>query len=193
MALQGYLASIKGQSGTTVLTDAATTTTNNLSFRIANTTLDINTPVVVKVNNVVVTTGFTINYGNCTITFASPVVQAVTISGKRADLTELAQGRSYTFNGSRDVLDNTTFNKAFRTYQAGLITGTAEIVLFYVDAFFFDWLTDGEVKVVELMVNATESIRFYALLSSDTINIPVEGLIEESVSLQITKELGIYA
>lgn len=197
MALKGYLASIKGQSSAVALSLEATTSTDDQFYQITNVArriLDINTPVVVRVGGNIVTTGYKVKYLTGTIEFDTVEVRTVTVSGAYVSLTELAQGKSYSFNGTADMLDKTTFKKAYREFESGLKTGTAEIQLFYLDTYFYDWLMDGSVKVVELYVaDAEDPIRFLALVADDSINIPVEGLVDQSISLQITKELGIYA
>lgn len=195
MALQGYLASIKGQSSATTLTNAPTTTTDNLTYTITNTShriLDVNTPVVVSVDGTPVTTGFKVHLLDGKVVFDTAVVRTVTITGAFVALTELVQAKGYTLAISADMNDKTTFKKAFREFMPGLISGTATVSAFYIDNYFFDWLIDGTAKVVELKQSDTDIVRFFALINTDDKNIPVEGLQEQSISLTISKELNIY-
>lgn len=194
MAHKGYLASIKGQSSTVALTDEATTASGNQIYTITNVAkriLDLATPVVVKVGGSVVTTGFTIKYLTGQIVFNTVATRTVTVSGKYVLLTELAQGRSYSFTGTSDMLDKTVFKNAYRQFEAGLKTGTADITVLYADNYFYDWLMDSSVKVVEFYISdALAPIRFFAIVSDNSRNIPVEGLVDESITLQITKEIA---
>jgi hypothetical protein len=193
-ARRGYLASIKGQSSAVALANEATTATGNISYQITSSTkriLDYNTAVVVKVGGSAVTTGFTISYLTGTVTFDSASVRTVTITGAYVVLTEIANAKSFNFSGARETLDKTIFKDVYRAYEAGLLTGTAELGLFYTDAYFFTWLTDNSVKVIEYYVDdAITPIRFYAVISEDSANIPVEGLVDQKISMQITKEIG---
>ena len=191
----GYLASIKGQSSAVAMTAEATTGTGNISYQITNSAkriLDLNTDVVVNVAGSPVTTGFTINYLTGTVTFETTATRTVTITGAYVVLTAIADGKSFSFTGTRETLDKTVFKDTFKGFEAGLLSGTAEIGRLYVnDVYFLDWLLDGTVKVIEFYVaDSVTPIRFYAILTGDNTEATVEGLVEESLSFQITKELG---
>jgi hypothetical protein len=89
------------------------------------------------------------------------------------------------------MLDKTVFKNAYRQFESGLKTGTADITVLYADNYFYDWLMDSSVKVVEFYISdALAPIRFFAIVSDNSRNIPVEGLIDESITLQITKEIA---
>jgi hypothetical protein len=195
MARPGYLASVKGQSSAVAMTAEATTGTGNISYQITNSAkriLDLNTDVVVNVGGSPVTTGFTISYLTGTVTFETAATRTVTITGAYVVLTTIADAKAYKFTGTREVYDYTVFKAAFKAFEAGMKSGTATLSRFYVaDSYFFTWLTDNSIKVIEFYVDdSLAPIRFYAVIMSSDVNAPVGALIEQSIEFQITKEVG---
>ena len=127
------------------------------------------------------------------VTFDSAVARTVLVSGAYVTPATVATGKSFSFSGTSDALENTPFGSEYREYQAGLVTGTGEISRFFVaDDLFIDDLLSGSIKIVELYPDSSgDPIQFYGIITSETIEAPVDGLIEESISFQITKEMGI--
>jgi hypothetical protein len=194
MALRGYLASVKAMSSGTSMTDEATTTSNNISYQITATNkriLDLNTPVLVEDGGVATIESFTVDYINGIITFESVDTRTITISGKYVTPVTIATANSFGFSGAAESLDNTVFGSAYKQFESGLISGTATLGMFYVvDNIFVDSLLDGSVKLVEYYVSPTKKITFYGVLTGDTVDSTVGGLITESVTFQITTQMG---
>jgi hypothetical protein len=195
MALRGYLAQVKQQSSAVAMTDEATTATGNISYQITNTAkriIDLGTAVVVKVGGSPVTTGFTIDYLNGKIVFTSVATRTVTVTGAYVTLTTVASARSFTFNGTRETTDVTKFGTQFREFEPTLLTGTAELGLVYeANSTFFAMLTNGTIKVLEYYPNdSLTPIRFFGLCTNNSINAPVEGVLDESITFQITKQIS---
>ena len=193
MAKQGFNSLIKAQSSAVVFTDEATTTGDDISYQITDTSKrlwDLETPILVEDSAVPTTESFKVNRLTGTITFESAVSRTITVSGSSVTPVTVAQGKSFTFNGVREVLDNTIFQNESRTFQSGLLTGTAEIGRFYVDTFFFDQLLNGEIKILEFYADdSLDPIRAFGLVTSETIEDPVAGLVEESISFQLTDNI----
>ena len=196
MALRGYLAKVKAESSALAFTDEATTTSDNLTYIITDANKRVwayNSTVVVKVDAVAVTTGFTLKPLTGEVVFdTSQVGSTITITGEYVTLTTLAEAKSFSFAGSSDALDQTKFEDTYRSFQAGLRTATAEIGEWYLVAdIFYPLLVSGDVKVIEYYVDATNVIRFYAFVISNQINAPLEGLIDQAISLQVTTDFTI--
>ena len=195
MALQGHLASVKVQSSAIAMTDEATTTSDNISYQITNSAkriMDLNTTVVVEDSAVLTTENYRVDYLNGTIIFDTATSRTITVTGAYVTPTTAATARSYSITTSRDVLENTPFNTGFRTYQAGLLTGTASLERFHVtDDLFIDQLLNGEYKIIEFYVDATDKVSFYGLPSNNNIDSPVEGLIMENLDFQITNQIEV--
>lgn len=195
MALQGHLASVKVQSSAVAMTDEPTTGTGDLTYQITDSgkrILDLNTTIVVEDGGVPTSESYTVDYLNGIITFGTAVARVITVTGAYVVPTTVATATAYTYNGASDTLDNTVFNSTFRTFQAGLRTGTASLTRFHVsDDLFVDQLLNGEYKIIEFYVDGSNAIKFYGLLNSDTLDSPVEGLITEALDFQITTQVEV--
>jgi len=197
MALQGFNALIKLQSSAVAFTDEEVTTSDNQTYQITTTSKriwDLNTAVVVKDDTTVTTEDYAVTYLTGTIEFDSvDAERVITVSGGYVTPATVATGKSFSFSGTSDALENTPFGSEYREYQAGLVTGTGEISRFFVaDDLFIDMLLDGTYKIIEFYPDSSgDPIQFYGIITSESIEAPVDGLIEESISFQITKEMGI--
>jgi len=195
MALQGYLASIKAQSSATVMTDEATTGAGNLVYTITDTAklvIDLNTDLVVEDSGTVTTEAYTVDYLNGVITFADAVSRTITVTGAYVTLTSVAIANSVSLSLSADMLENTVFGDVYKTFQSGLVTGTADLGGFFaVDDIFNEAILAGTYMVLEYYADATHKFRFYALATSVNTDSPVAGLITESMSYQLTTQLEV--
>ena len=196
MALQGFNASVKVQSSAVAFTDEATTSGDDTIYTITDSSKslwDLNTAITVEDSATPTTESFTISRLTGTITFETAVSRTITVTGAFVVPTLVATAKSYSFAGTTDVFDNTPFLNSARTFQAGLLSGTAEISRFYVtDSLFYDEWEAGNYMIVEFYVDlVSDPIRFFGLISSDTIDSPVEGLIMEAISFQISTEIEV--
>jgi len=195
MALQGYLASIKAQSSATVMTDEATTGVGDLAYTITDTSklvIDLNTDLVVEDSGTVTTEAYTVDYLNGVITFADAVSRTITVTGAYVTLTSVAIANSVSLSLSADMLENTVFGDVYKTFQSGLVTGTADLGGFFaVDDIFNEAILAGTYMVLEYYADATHKFRFYALATSVNTDSPVAGLITESMSYQLTTQLEV--
>lgn len=197
MALNGYMAAVKAQSSAIAFTDEATTTADDTVYTItdsAKSIWDLDTPIVVKDGGVATAESYKVDRlkGQITFTTANPA-RVITVSGSYVVLTTISQAKNFTFSGSADTLDTTTFaSTGFRDFVAGLVSGTAALSKFYeVANFFINLLLSGERVVIEYYPDESgQPIRFFAVLADDSIDSPVEGLVDESISFQITTEIN---
>lgn len=195
MALKGHLASVKVQSSAVAMTAEATSTSDSISYQITDSAkriLDLNTSITVYDSAVETTENYSIDYLNGTITFDSSASRTITIDAAYVTLATVATATAFNFSGTADALDNTAFLDTIRSFQSGLRSGTATLTRFFVvDDIFIDTILDGSIKVIEYYVDDTQKISFYGLLTSDSIDSPVEGLITESLSYQITNQIEV--
>ena len=197
MALQGYNALIKVQSSALAFTAASTTTSDNQNYQVTDTAKriwDLNTALVVLDGGTATTETYTSSYLTGKIAFDSvDAGRAITITGGYVTPATVASAKSFTFSGTIDTIENTAFGASYRAFQMGLVSGTGDISRFFVaDDLFIDMLLDGTYKIIEFYPDSSgDPIQFYAIVTSDSIDSSVDGLVEESISFQITKEMGI--
>jgi len=197
MALKGYLTDVKVQSSAAVFTGEATTTSDNTIYTITNTSktvFDFDTDLVVLDGGTATTESYTVSKLTGTVTFESvDAGRAITLTGAYVLLTSVAQAKSISLALSADALDATPFQKDFREYEAGKITGTVDLGKFAeVSTYFLDMLLDGDIKVIEYYPNSgLDAISFYAIANNRNVDIPQDGLIDETVSFNITNEIGV--
>jgi len=196
MTLQGYNVEVLDAVTGTTMTAEATTTADNTNYQITNTAkriMDINTPLVVKDSGVITVENHIVNYLTGTVSFdTADAGRVITLDGAYLTPSAIATANSYTFAGTADALDNTPFNVSFKTFQAGLRSGTINLGRFHVsDDLFIDALLDGNMKIIKIIFDSTHSILAYGVLTSDSIDSSVSALINESVSYQITNNIGV--
>jgi hypothetical protein len=193
MALQGYLASVKAISTGVAMTNEATTATgasyqiNTASKRI----LDLNTAIVVKDGGSVTTEAYTVDYLNGKVTFGSVASRTITITGAYLTPATIATADTFNFSATTESYENTAFGSQYKSFEAGLISGTATLGRFFLtDDLFIDALLDGEYKILEYYVSSGVKISFYGLLTSDNVDSAVASLVREEMTFQITTQIG---
>jgi len=197
MALRGYLALVKAASTPIAFTDEATTTADDTIYVIANATKllwDLDTAIVVEDAATPTTEAYTLSRLTGKITFGSiDAGRVITVTGAYVATTTVAEAKSFSFNGSVDALDSTKFQDSFREFKAGNVTATAELGRFLeLDDLFVDMLLDGERKIIEYYPSSTgDPIMFFAVANSRNVESPQAGLIDETVSFNITTEIEV--
>lgn len=196
MALQGFKALVKAESSQVSFTDEATTTSDSINYQITDSSKRIwgfNSTIIVEDSTVPTTEKFTINRLNGTVTFETATSRTITVTGDFVFLTTVAEAKEWSFDGTSDLIDSTVFEKTEREFTPALLAATATIGKFYtIDNFFFSMLFDGTTKVIELFADsAGNPFIIFANVASDSLSIPIEALIEESINLQITDRMII--
>lgn len=196
MALKGYNVQVLDAVTGIAMTAEATTTADNISYQVTNTAkriMDINTTLVVDDSAVPTTENYKVNYLTGAITFDSADAgRVITLDGAYLTPSAIATANSYTFAGTADALENTPFNTSYKTFQAGLVSGTISLGRFHVsDDLFIDALLDGKIKIIKIIFDTSCSILAYGVLTSDSIDANVSALINETVSYQITNSIGV--
>ena len=193
MALQGYLASVKAISTGVAMTNEATTATG-ASYQITNSAkriLDLNTPIIVNDGGTPTTEAYTIDYLNGRVTFGSTASRTITITGAYLTPATIATADTFNFSATAEAYENTAFGTQYKSFQAGLISGTATLGRFFVtDSLFIDALLDGEYKILEYYVSSGNKISFYGIITSDNVDATVSSLVREELTFQITNQIG---
>ena len=131
---------------------------------------------------------YTLDRLNGSVIFPNAKSRIINLSGDYVTLVTVAEAKGFSFDGVTDMGDITVFQDGDRNYKPLLQSGTATIDKFYtIDNYFVDMLYNREIKVIEFYADS-EGLPFkcYALVSADSLALPIESLQEESISLQIT-------
>lgn len=195
MSIQGYKSLIKEESSLIGFTDEATTTSDDTSYQITDTAKRIwgfNSNIIVEDAGVPTVEKYTLSRLTGVVTFESAnPARVITITGDYVVLTTTAEAKEWAIDFTADMLDVTVFQDSSREFKPGLKSASASIGKFYtIDKYFMDMILNGTTKVIEFYADAAAPpIRVYALVASDNISDPVEGIIEESIDLQITDRM----
>lgn len=197
MALRGYLASVKAQSSSVSFTDEATSTSDNQNYTITDTAKaiwDIDSSIVVEDGGVPTSEAYTLSRLTGKVTFETvDAGRVITVTGDYVALATVAEAKKFSFSGSCDALDATRFLDEYRQYEAGNVTATAEIGEWLsADDYFIEMLINGDINVIEFYPNYLgDPIRFYALANTRNVESPQSGLLDETISFNITTEIGV--
>lgn len=195
MALQGYDVEVLDAVTGITMTAEATTTSDNTTYQIAASTkriMDLNTDVVVKDGGVATTEKYEINFLDGSVTFETSDTRTITIDGAYLTPTTIATANSYSYNGTGEALDKTPFHTRFKSFEAGLVSGTINLGRFYVaDSLFTDAILDGKIKIIKINFDDTDSILAYGVMTSNGVDSTPSGLVGETATYQITKEIGV--
>jgi len=127
------------------ITGEATTTTDNITYQIANEAkrvLDAETPVVVKVNGIAGSTGFKLNraLGKVIFTNARSPADVVTVSGAYLPKSLAVTAHEFSFGKSVDIADVPRFRESHKRklvmqkYAYGTISQWDVTDTFFIDA-----------------------------------------------------------
>lgn len=198
-AIAGKVGSIymKTDAVATTFTDEACTNVDNSVYYITDTSKrywDKNTAVTVEVD-ATPETGVTIDYIGGRITFDTPLAgtETVTVSGKYWTVSEKAGFYNWTLDLVADLEDSTTFaDNGWRAFTPTLKGFNISAEAYWQDETFQDRL--GEEVVVALYANEANDERYegFAYITTDAVNAPVDGLVEDSVTFTGNGELYYY-
>lgn len=197
MALQAYAAEVKLKSSGIAMTDEATSTSDDKTYQISASTkriLDLNTSIIVKDDGTATSESYEIDYLNGSVTFDSvDAGRVITITGAYLTPATVATADKFSISITGDALDITPFNSdGDREFEQGLISGTATLSRFHAtDDLLIDPILDGETAIIELYLTDTDILRCYGVYTTNGQESPVEALIKETVTFQITTQIGV--
>ena len=156
---------------------------------------DPDTPVLVEVNGVSVSTGFTLEHAGGFVVFntALGVDDTVTVSGKALTLIQAGGFFNWSIDGDADDAEATTFeSQGWKEFARTLKGWSGSAEAYWGDTQFYDSL--GKTVVVKLCVDAGPSkkcLEGFAIINGDGIENPVDGLVQETVDFTGTGPLYI--
>lgn len=145
-------------------------------------------------STLVSSTNYNINYiqGKFEWRTGDPPTGTYTIDANYLAVSSVAGGREWTANVEVDLFDTTEFGSSgWKQFQPNLVGATAQIQKFWTDAAFYDRINLQTRFVAELIINSVTGEKYegFAFLSGDQINTPVDGLVSETVDLNIDGQL----
>ena len=154
---------------------------------------DLTEPVTVKVNSVIVTSGFTLEHAGGFVEFdvARDPLDVVTVSGQALTLVQAGGFFNWSADGDGEDAEATTFqSQGWKEFVRTLNSWGGSADAYWGDRQFFDSL--GEIIVVKLFVDAGPSqscLEGFAIISGEGIEAPVDGLVQETVDFTGTGPL----
>lgn len=192
MAVQGRKALVKVTGSAVAFTTEATTRlTANTVYQITSATKRVWSPTAtITVYKDAVSQSaalYTLDRLNGKITFLSDIggSAVVTVSGDYLPLSTAAEAKEYSYEISKDVLDDTAFGDSYRTKVPGLMSVSGSISRWYsTDTYFSDAVQSDTPVVLEMWSDSSASFdcRLWAFISRDGTTAPLKGLVDESVS-----------
>ena len=156
---------------------------------------DPDTPVLVEVNGVSVSTGFTLEHAGGFVVFntALGVDDTVTVSGKSLTLVQAGGFFNWSVDGDADDAEATTFaSQGWKEFKRTLIGWSGSAEAYWGDTRFFESL--GKTVVLKLFIDtgpAQDCMEGFAIINGEGIESPVDGLVQESIDFTGTGPLYI--
>ncbi len=154
---------------------------------------DPDTPVLVEVNGVPITAGFTLEHAGGFVVFdeALGVDDEVTVSGKALTLIQAGGFFNWSIDGDGEDAEATTFaSQGWKEFVRTLKGWSGSAEAYWGDTQFFDSL--GEIVVVKLFVGAgpaQDCFEGFVIINGDGIENPVDGLVQETIDFTGTGPL----
>lgn len=144
-----------------------------------------------------VTTGFTIQYVNGTITFAvaltggSPGCRLSTVN--YFPYASIGNTTQWTWAGTKTMIDSTTHKGVggshWQDFTPLLKTGKVTLKKWFIDQTIVNHLTADDLLVFSLVTPSGNRYEGFSYLTGDTVNIPVNNLVAEQITFQLTSAL----
>lgn len=192
----GKKALVKVSGDPLVLTDEATTSTDDQNYQITNADkriLPLNATITVEEDGVTTAESYTLNRLSGTVTFNSidAARGVVTVSGQYLPLSIAAECHEWSFTINGENIDVTRFQDDWNRRKQGLKSGEGSLSRWWdTDTYFADALIAGDPVVIELYAqDDLNPDRVFAMLNSDEMSAAVDGAVDDSVSFESTDEL----
>lgn len=201
----GYLARLRRQGTSTVMTDEATTLVSGKTYQIDDTAkrlVNKNVTPTVEDATVAVAAADILNFNYLTgeVTFVSTytVTGPITVTGEYYPLATLGNSNSYTLGMTADTKDNSTYsacqaNGGFRIYDAGLRQASLSLNgIFVASDTLVDELTSRNVLMAEVdpAGNAESVIRGFFQPSDLNLTGNLGALEEENANFELNVPFG---
>lgn len=141
-----------------------------------------NHDVAVKVNGVVVTSGYRIEHAGGVVVFDNPPVGIVTVSGKYLQMHQVGGCFNWSLEQVSDTREATKCNSGgWREYKQSLNSFVATAKAYWMNA---DWLRDlGQEVILVLFVDTGNDLRYegFAIVNENSIEKTAGRIVEETI------------
>lgn len=135
---------------------------------------------------------YRVEYVGGRIVFAvqQPIGTAVRVDGGYLTTAKAGGAHSWSADLGIDVQDTTEFGDEWRRKTTTLKDGSADFDRWWIDSSYLDRLTSGASVIVVLYTDYAAGSRYEALarLASDSVDVATDGVVEESLSFEFTRE-----
>ncbi len=149
--------------------------------------------ITVKKNGTVITTGFSLERVGGVVVFATAltVEDVVLVSGKALTLKQCGGFFNWSIDTESDTEEVSTFgSNGWKEFEQTLNNWSGSAEAYWGDDNFIESV--GELLVVKLFVDAgaaKQCLEGFAIISGDSIEAPVDGIVNESIDFQGTGPL----
>lgn len=198
MAKSGRLAKVNITGDSVPFTGEATSTSDDKLYTIVDSSKEIwgiDSVITVKEDGVATTENYTLNrlQGEVSFENVDGARGVITVDGDYLPIIEVTEAHEYSISISLETLDNTRFNSAFTTKQAGLKSAEGSLSEFWnTQQYLLKDLIQGNIVVLEFYPDRTETTnytRIFAIITSDELSTPVADLIDMSISFESTDKM----
>ena len=205
-ALAGYNAALYAASGTSTAAtnEAMTDSGDHLNYYITNTAKRYWDDSVLPTFQESTDSGstwhalpaaVTIRYAGGYITFGSArtstyLYRVATVN--YFTITTIGGGHEWALTTDVDLYDATEFGQGWHVFVSSMLGGSAQIMRFWVDAYFATLLLTGNQRtILALYVNTTSGARYegYAFVKQDQLKVAQTALVESTVAFTLDKTL----
>lgn len=156
--------------------------------------IDINQDIIVEVDGVAQTSGYTVDTLNGTVLFtADQTGNVVTVTGYYVPTSTAAECHEWSNSITQDFEDTPRFQDEWNRKTPTLKSASGSLSEWYnVDTYFSDALIAGNPVVIELYAQDTlNPDRVWGVLNSVEMSAAVDGVAETSVSYESTNKMLI--
>lgn len=189
-ALSGKGAAVYASGAALSFTDEATTTlTANTVYQVTNTAKrvwDRSTTITVKKDAVAQASSlYTLNRLTGTVTFLADIGggHTITVSGNYLPMSQVAQGKAYSYQIKASNLNVTKFGDTYMTRIQGMKDVAGSVNLWGIDTYYRDALIAGNPVVVEFWTDTTSTydLRVWALLNHEDVKTALTDAVDVTV------------
>ncbi len=150
--------------------------------------LDKNTPVVVYVNDIAASGGFTVEHLGGVIRFLAPLLEgdAVTVSGKSVKVDQAGGFFNWSAELAADTADVTTFaSEGWKEHLPAVKGFTASAESYWADGRLSERLGREIIVALYLDTGANKNrYEVYALIAGDSIELAADDVVNESIEFE---------
>jgi hypothetical protein len=198
MALSGKLAAVYAQTDDAAIAitkEATTEDATGLRYQITNAAkryLDPATAVLVYVNNVLVTTGYTIEYAGGVVVFETDPANTVTVSGAYLQLEQVGGFFNWSLDISAEPLPTNAFGDSWESCIMGIFGFSGSAEMYWGDERFFSLLGQRQLLVLytDTTVGNEDRYECYAYISGDGVTVYMSDVVKETIKFK--GDNGVY-